>query len=195
MNLIRSIKISKLGVAIPEKELEIIDFVKSMLSDLIPFHDNSFPKSIFYFKGDKWLLEQDNKNDSLWVRYDIFWDVLEDKYSISYSDVQTLLKYMIEQAFKEKVSTPKSIYTTNNPKIEQAFKEKVSTPIKHYIKSNPVIEQAFKEKVSTFSDNIEQGHGKIIQVEEAFKENVSTPDKLNHIANITVEQAYNKKKL
>ncbi len=168
MNLIRSIKINKLGVAIPEKELEIIDFVKSMLSDLIPFKFDDYPESIFYMSSaGKWILEQDYKNDRMWIRFNTFWSVLENKYSMGYDDIQTLLKYMIEQAFKEKVSTPLRRSKETNSGIEQAFKAKVSTPDYFFSSMRNGIEQAFKAKVSTPY----QGRYKSnTTIEEAFKQ-------------------------
>ncbi len=169
MNLIRSIKINKLGIAIPEKDKEIIDFIKSILGDLIPFKFDNYPLSIFYMSSNgKWILEQDNKNDRLWVRYDIVWEILEEKYLIEYDDIQTLLKYMIEQAFKEKVSTPFLDKVTVYLKVEQAFKEKVSTP------------------ESTSFD-------KLYLVEQAFKHTVSTPDMSREGKNPQIEQSYIKK--
>ncbi len=152
MNLIRSIKINKLGIKISEKKMKIINFVNSMLSDLIPFKDDDYPMSIFYFKGDKWILELDNKNYILWVRYDIFWSVLEEKYKIKYSDVQTLLKYMIEQTFKEKVLTSIVRKTSNPIDVEKAFKKVASSRVASSIGADTVnifdVECAFNKNIS-----------------------------------------------
>ncbi len=124
MNLIRSIKISKLGVAIPEKDKEIIEFVKSMLSDLILFKYIDTTESMFYMNSEgKWILEQDNKNDMLWVRHEGFWNILEYKFSMSNENIRTLLKYMIEQVFKEKLSRPTFYQYRNMTRIEEAFKQ------------------------------------------------------------------------
>ncbi len=189
MNLIRKFKISKLtSVEFNEKEKEIIEFINFILSDLIPFKYELYQESMFYMNSEgKWLLEQDNKNDMLWVRYDDFWGVLDKKYLIEYDDIQYLLKYMIEQAFKEKVSTPLIINNKTLPTIEQAFKEKVSTPRGRINTANHGIEQAFKEKVSTpIMDLTTQFN----MIEQAFKEKVSTPSCRSFAPYMRIEEAF-----
>ncbi len=153
MNLIRSIKINKLGIAIPEKELEIINFVNSMLSDLTPFKYDNLPKSMFYFKGDKWLVEQDDLNDMLWVRFEGFWEILQEKYSIEHWEIKFFLKYMIEKSFKQKVDsiiTKRNVDTLLSKKghepfdIDNAFKKKISIPTSLSSKDSENIELSFK---------------------------------------------------
>lgn len=90
-----------------KQELEIINFIKDKLSDLIAYKDENHPETIFYRNSeDKWVLEQDNLNDTLWVKYKDFWSVLGIKYSMKFKDIQLVIKYMVEQKFKIKVSMP-----------------------------------------------------------------------------------------
>lgn len=126
MNLVRKLKISKLvNVSFTDIEKEIINFINSKLSDLIPFQYDAYPESIFYMSSDDlYILEQDNNNDRLWVRLDGFWKVLENKYSMVLDDIQVLLKYMIEQAFKHKINTPLHAFDGHSRTVEQAFKQK-----------------------------------------------------------------------
>ncbi len=149
MNLIRKIKINKItSVEFTEKELKIIEFINSMLSDLIPFQYENLPESMFYMNpAGKWILEQNDKSDILYVRLENFWRILETDYSMGYDDIQTLLKYMIEQAFKEKVSTPRAWLrkgTGRTGRIEEAFKKKISAPIEQLVPPTIEVEQAFK---------------------------------------------------
>ncbi len=168
MNLIRKYKISKiLNQPLESIEKEIIDFIHSWLSNLIPFKMDEYPDSIFYMKEDgRYVLEQNNKKDRLWVRYNDFWSVLESKYLMKYKDIQDILKFMIEEAFKQKVATP-SIYRLFIPfEVEEAFKQKVATPKQQYVKQPSKVEEAFKQKVAT---PIHEKHAAMFRVEEAFK--------------------------
>ncbi len=124
MNLLRKLKINKItSVEFTEKEKEIIGFIKSILDDLIPFKYNNYANSMFYMNSEgKWILEQDDKSNRLWIRYDDFWGVLDKTFSIEYDDIKNLLKYMVEQAFKQKVSTPQWMNAELNKKAEEAFK-------------------------------------------------------------------------
>ncbi len=150
MNLIRKIKINKITeVNFTEKEKEIIDFVNSMLSDLIPFKHDDYPESIFYFKGDKWVLEQDNVYHVLRVRYNIFWSVLEKKYLLLFNEIQYILKYMIEESFKQKVTTPVVGSNAIVNIIEEEFKIKVFNPLGAGRSSFPLVDKAFKHNIST----------------------------------------------
>lgn len=146
MNLVRKIKISKLtDVSFTDEEKEIVDFIKSKLDDLIPFKWDKYPLSIFYMnsKGD-YILEQDDKRDSLFVRWNGFWRVLHDKYSIDNTNIKVLIKYMVEQAFKEKVSTASTGKQVWYLQVEQAFNQKVSTPQFEIPSSYDLVEHAFK---------------------------------------------------
>ncbi len=108
MNLIRKYKISKLtGIPLAGLEGKIVSFMKGILEDLIPFKEETYPNSIFYMnsKGE-WIFEQDNKYNVFCVRYDIVWNILEEGYSMKTSEIQEFIKYMVEEAFNHKVSTP-----------------------------------------------------------------------------------------
>ena len=52
------------------------------------------------------IMQQDNKLNRLWIRFDRFWEVLYYNFGMEYSDIRILMKYMVERAFKQKVSIP-----------------------------------------------------------------------------------------
>lgn len=60
------------------------------------------PNSIFYFKGDKLLLEINKSGDSLkaWISHVEIWNPISEKFSLDYAQMQSLLKMTIEQHFK-----------------------------------------------------------------------------------------------
>ena len=106
MNLIRKLKISDIvAVEFTEIEQEIIDLFKNNLSDLIIFVDDSKPDEINYLKSDgTFIIQQDNKSDMLWIRYDGFWEVLYLNYKLNHFDIKILMKYMIERILKQNIS-------------------------------------------------------------------------------------------
>ena len=108
MNLIRKLKISEIvPVKFSELEQGIIDLFNDKLSDLVVFVDESRPDEINYMKPDgTFIMQQDNKHDKLWIRYDGFWNVLESKFDMEYTEIQNLIQAMVERTFKLKVSTP-----------------------------------------------------------------------------------------
>lgn len=84
-SLIRKIKIHKLIPVLFLRELELILFIKDKLKDLIKYEHKYHLQSIFYMKPDgECILEQDNKYNMLWVKFDGFWDVLNRKRLLYY---------------------------------------------------------------------------------------------------------------
>ncbi len=122
MNLIRKYKISKiLNKPLEGVEQEIILFIHSWLSDLIPFKYTD-SESFFYMNtSGLYVLELDNQNGYLYVRWSEFWSVLENKYFISYQDTQLLLKFMIEESFKKHLAISFLIKAYMFVEIEEAF--------------------------------------------------------------------------
>ncbi len=174
MSIIRKYKISKItGIPLAGLESECISFMKGILEDLIPFKEENCPDSIFYMnsKGD-WIFEQDNKNDVFYVRYDIVWSILQSEYNIKGSEIQEFIKYMVEEAFKQRVSTPSVEIIDVQTLVEEAFKQRVSTPFSYAGSYHTLVEEAFKQRVSTPVLLVDIVN---FPVEEAFKQRVSTP--------------------
>ncbi len=146
--LIRKYKISKiLNQPLTGIEGEIIDFIQSWLKDLIPFKYDESPNSIFYMKEDgRYVLEQDIKDINLYIRYENFWSVLFNKYSLEYTDIQILLKFMVEEAFKKELSTPYFKFSVSNFLVEEAFKKELSTPTQPPRLHELAIEEAYKQQ-------------------------------------------------
>lgn len=124
MNLLRKIKFSKLiKVSFSETELEILNFINSKISNLISFQIETKPDIIFYMNSEGlYILEQDNKNDRLGVRYLEFWKVLHDKYKIQYNEVQKILKFMLKEDFKHKIGTPYIALSSTAILVEEFYK-------------------------------------------------------------------------
>ena len=149
MNLIRKLKISDIvPVDFTESEQFIIDLFNDKLSDLIIFIDESRPNEINYMKPDgSRIMQLDNKSKKLWIRFDGLWEVLKIKFSMEHSDIQILVKYMVERSFKIKVSPPFQSTAPITDMVERSFKIKVSPPTSSTNRQRRV-ERTIKHKVS-----------------------------------------------
>jgi hypothetical protein len=108
-NLLRRYKIHQITPVLNKKELEIINFIKGKINNLTEYKDKNYPDSIFFMNSEgKYILELDDKNEYLGVRYEGFWEVLGTKYKLNYTDIQFIIQGMMEIAFKRKLYTPVS---------------------------------------------------------------------------------------
>jgi hypothetical protein len=56
-----------------------------------------------FYKEDKFLFEQDLKNEWFWISYDNIWSALNSKYQIDYNIVKILLLIILEHVFNNNV--------------------------------------------------------------------------------------------
>jgi hypothetical protein len=109
MNLARKYKLHKLIPCLNGNELEIIEFIESEIKVLEAVKKDKYPKSTFYINSDgQTILEQDDNNDILWVKYKDFWKVLESKYLLKYADAQDIIQLMVSIHLKFRSSTPET---------------------------------------------------------------------------------------
>ena len=108
------------------QHLKIKSFIDEWLVDLVLYKDVKYPDSMFYMKKTgKCILEYNTKNDNLYVKYYGFWSVLQKEYSMEYSDIQLVVKTMVEEAFKLKVETTHFMNNRYMLLVEEAFKLKL----------------------------------------------------------------------
>ena len=125
-NLYRRYKISQLlEEPLSNKEKEIVDFILDKIKDLTLFIDDGY-QNYMNSKGE-FIFEQDEKNDTLWVRYQDFWSVLEKRYSLNIDDIQVIIKGMVETTYKMRVGTPSFAYKTKSLKVGTTYKMRVGT--------------------------------------------------------------------
>ncbi len=125
MNLVRKYKISKaINKPLPSSEQEIVDFIHEWLKDLIPFKRLNYPNTIHYMKKDgRYVLQTNNKVNFSWIRNKDFWEVLNKKYLLTAKDIQNLLKFMIEENFKQDIAIPHKSLSAYCDMIEEAYKQ------------------------------------------------------------------------
>lgn len=97
-------------------------FYKLIQGLILKEDKKEFPGNIFYFKGDKFWLEYNEKNRYVWVRYDGFWDVFEEDYGLGYQEIKDFLKGMLESHFKWEGVTPISLSNIFRDMLEEHFK-------------------------------------------------------------------------
>ena len=63
-------------------------------------------KGKFYMISDDRYMEQDLKNEYIWVSYGKIWGILSEQYSLSRGQVQDLMRVWMEEAYKLGSLTP-----------------------------------------------------------------------------------------
>jgi hypothetical protein len=104
-NLYRRYKISLItNDGITSEENEIIEFILDKINYLTLIIDEYGYNYIN--SKEEFILRHDEKSETLWVRYQDFWSVLETKYLLQYVDIRDIIKSMVETTYKIKVGTP-----------------------------------------------------------------------------------------
>ena len=149
---LRHLKLFELGISewpydIPyEKMKEVVD--RNLEGCVIKTHEK-WPDHYFFMQNNRYVMDQDPKNDTLWVRYDGFWSIFLNDFSLEYTDVQSIIKFLVEQHLKSKVGTPWRRNFSNNSSVEQHLKSKVGTPKLRQVRPDRLVEQHLKSKVGT----------------------------------------------
>ena len=117
---LRHLKLFELGIAewpYQTSYEEMKKVVDDKLNGCVIKTSDEYPDSYFnckaigtanicYVKDDRVIMEQDLKNDRLYVRFDGFWSVFSNEFSLEYTDIQAIIKILVEQHLKCKVGTP-----------------------------------------------------------------------------------------
>lgn len=77
------------------------------LDKLRKFKSEDYPDSIFYKKGDVFVIEQDLKTKKFWVDYTEIWSFFESFFSMKYDEIQSLIKVWLEETDKMREYIPK----------------------------------------------------------------------------------------
>ena len=111
-----------------------------------------------YYKDDQWIFYQDCNNEEFWCNHDIYWSLFESNFDLEYEDIQSITKYLVEEALKREVDTPGGVTYTNTSRVEEALKRELNTT---YWIGSPTIDSV------------------IDSVEQALKREVGKPEALN----------------
>ncbi len=62
--------------------------------------DISFPNRIFWFKNDKLILQYNEWNEILWVRYDLIYLIIESEFKLTKRQIKRLIKNIVKNTVK-----------------------------------------------------------------------------------------------
>ena len=144
MKELRDIKIDMLtGSQNPVIDLfnQITCGIEIICRDVYEKHGLEF----IYHKDGEWIFYQDCKNEKFWAHYYRYWSPFESKLGLEYLEIQSITKYLVEEALKREVSTPPSNITGGGFGVEEALKREVSTP-----------EYSFESYVESYHTEVEE---------------------------------------
>ena len=129
-----------------------------------------------YYKDDQWIFYQDCNNEEFWCNHDIYWSLFESNFDLEYEDIQSITKYLVEEALKREVDTPGRVLIPTTLMVEEALKREVDTPGGVTYTNTSRVEEALKRELNTTywigSPTIDSV---IDSVEQALKRELGTP--------------------
>src|SRR5690606_23274995 len=90
----------------------------------VKFDFDKWPRTLFGFRDGEYVWEFDFENSYLWLRYSTVWSVLEREYSLTYSNVKSLVKILVEDHFKCRGVTPYIAVYPWSTQVEEHFRNK-----------------------------------------------------------------------
>jgi hypothetical protein len=94
---------------ITENKIEqvVIKYLNKVYGDLEEYRMDKRPNKVFYIKGKKVYMEQNLKNNRLWVDNDTIWEDLENTFSLNYDEIQSIITKWVEDTYKLRGVTPR----------------------------------------------------------------------------------------
>jgi hypothetical protein len=156
MKEIRDIKIDLLM----GNQNPIVDLFREITKDLQIINCDVYNKDgmeFIYFVPTKsednseceWIFYQDCKKEEFWCNYTKYWSFFESNLRLEYGEIQTITKYLVEEALKLEVGTPTSNGILNESQVEEALKLEVGTPAWIRTIVGTTVEEALKREVGT----------------------------------------------
>ena len=97
-----------------DPKVEMTEFLDSILDGITLKKDSRYPQSLFYYKDNRILMEQDWKNSYLWINYEKIWSFFESKFHLKYNEIQLFIQRYMEEYLNLKGFTPRILATTCN---------------------------------------------------------------------------------
>ena len=82
------------------------EFFLEVIKDIKIRPQTKYPDSIFWEKDGEIIFQQDLKNMVLWVKYNTIWKIFDKVFCMEYSEIQELIKSMVEEHLNWKGFTP-----------------------------------------------------------------------------------------
>lgn len=127
---------------------QITDGTEIINCDVYETHGLEF----IYHKDGEWIFYQDCKNKNFWCSHTKYWSHFESNLQLDYGEIQAITKYLVEEALKREVVTPKlctSLPRTSLPRplVEEALKREVVSPSSQKTIPFTKVEEALKREV------------------------------------------------
>lgn len=129
----------------------IIELFHEITSGIEIINCNVYNKDgleFIYHKDGQWIFYQDAKKDKFWCNFTTYWSFFESKLGLEYLEIQSITKYLVEDALKQEVVTPPKLKNIKQSAVEDALKREVVTPSSQKTIPFTKVEEALKREVS-----------------------------------------------
>ena len=137
-------------------------------------------------KETEWIFYQDVKNEEFWCNNGRYWSLFESNFDLEYEEIQSITKFLVEEALKRELSTPFFAKRSFCFSVEEALKREVSTPSGEYLLGINRVEEALEREVGTPSTS---EFNPFDVVEEALEREVGTSHNSGYHVTWKVEEA------
>jgi len=147
MKEIRDIKIDLLT----GNKNPIVDLFNEITKDIMIIKCDVYHKhglEFIYHKDGQWIFYQDCKNGEFWCNYTKYWSFFESNLRLEYGEIGAITKYLVEEALKREVDTPRRARNINSDAVEEALKREVDTPSPRRSYSFGKVEETLKREIN-----------------------------------------------
>lgn len=97
-------KFEKFMLEETDKNKEMSDFLFDMINGSTMKFTGE--KEVTYYKNEEWVIQQDYKNDYLWIRYSLIWRVFEEKFKLNNNQIKEFISIWVETNTEWRGLTP-----------------------------------------------------------------------------------------
>ena len=102
-----------------------------------------------YHKDGKWIFFQDAKNGKFWCSNARYWQLFINKFDLIYEEIQSITKFLVEEALKREVNTSIDEKYFMSNEIEEALKREMNTPKNAVYSKSKKVDEALKQELGT----------------------------------------------
>ena len=98
-----------MNIQVNKHQLErvVIKWLNKYYSNLTPKTTEKYPEFVSYVNpSNEVMMEYDKETDRVYINYDEIWLKIESLFHLNYSDVQSIIKVWLEEAYKLEGVTP-----------------------------------------------------------------------------------------
>ncbi len=128
MNLTRRYKLYKLGICPDDKHSEILTFLDSKLLNLQTFEMPEYDGWVFFMtKEGENIMQLDAQLNYLFIKYDEFTEVLNEKFMLDDDDIQDFIRDFLKDTHKTSLNLTcfDQLVSKITGVVEKAYREHV----------------------------------------------------------------------